>query len=353
MFIRTGTFALLLCFLALNCNKTEPTTAPEEEEVAANTFTNPVFNVGPDPWVFQKDDNYYVTYTTGRNLKLIKTKKMSTLNSTAATSRVVWNPPASGMNSAEIWAPELHEINGTWYIYYAGSDGNNVNHRMWVVSNDSADPLIGTWTDEGEIELPDDKWAIDGSPVRIDGQWYFAWSGWEGDINVAQNIYLAKMDSPTEVSGERSLLIRPEADWETNGTNPTVTEGPQFITHEGRQFLFYSAGGCWRDGYSIGALVLETGTDPLVAANWSRLPSNPLFTSNRSGGAYGPGHNSFFKSPDGTEDWILYHANRNPGDGCGDLRSIRMQPFTWSAEGIPQLGTPAAVGQLLEVPAGE
>ncbi len=99
--------------------------------------------------------------------------------------------------------------------------------------------------------------------------------------------------------------------------------------------------------------MLEEGGDPMTPADWSRLPDNPLLSSNPSGGAFGPGHNSFFTSPDGTEDWILYHANRNAGDGCGDLRSIRMQPFSWSDDGLPVLGTPTPAGQEIPVPAGE
>ena len=148
-------------------------------------------------------------------------------------------------------------------------------------------------------------------------------------------------------------MLTPEADWETNNSDPEVTEGPQFITHDGRTFMFYSAGACWKDGYSIGALALKEGSDPMNASNWSRLPANPLFVSNPAGRVFGPGHNSFFTSPDGTEDWILYHANPATGQGCGDARSIRMQPFDWSAAGLPELGTPVALGTNLPIPSGE
>ncbi len=340
---------LLACDPSGNSDTPQPGPEPEPEA----TFVNPVYQVGPDPWVFQEGDTYYVTYTTGRNITLIETDKMSGLRTAAARTRTVWSPPSSGMNSSQIWAPEVHRIDGTWYVYYAASDGNNDNHRMWVLANENDDPLSDNWEDRGELELPDDKWAIDGSPVDIDGQLYFAWSGWDGNTNVQQDIYLAKMDSPTEVSGERVRLLEPDAAWETNGTDPRVVEGPQFITHDGSLFMFYSAGGCWTDGYSLGAMQLNIGEDPMDVANWSRLDQNPLFTSNAAARAYGPGHNSFFTSPDGSESWILYHANAEPGQGCGDERSMRMQPFTWSAEGLPVLGDPVALGQSLPVPAGE
>ena len=195
-------FSPLSCFLFLlfiaGCKgmKDEQSVVIPAPPVGETTFSNPVYTVGPDPRVFQQDSTYYVTYTTGRNITLIETDKMSTLNTSASVARVVWTPPAGGMNSDQLWAPEVHRIDGVWYVYYAASDGNNDNHRMWVLANRSDDPLAGSWEDLGELALPDDKWAIDGSPAEIDGRWYFAWSGWEGDVNVRQNLYLAAMDSP-------------------------------------------------------------------------------------------------------------------------------------------------------------
>jgi GH43 family beta-xylosidase len=68
-------------------------------------------------------------------------------------------------------------------------------------------------------------------------------------------------------------------------------------------------------------------------------------------GAFGPGHNGFFKSPDGKQDWIIYHANPEPGEGCGNFRSPRIQRFTWNVDGTPNFGTPVPLGQPLEKPA--
>ncbi|HZH95158.1 MAG TPA: family 43 glycosylhydrolase, partial [Flavisolibacter sp.] len=97
---------------------------------------------------------------------------------------------------------------------------------------------------------------------------------------------------------------------------------------------------------------LADGSDPLVATNWSKTPT-PVFTKNTSGGAYGPGHNSFFKSADGTEDWILYHANASAGLGCGDVRSPRAQKFTWNADGTPNFGQPLPLNVPVKKPSGE
>ena len=63
-------------------------------------------------------------------------------------------------------------------------------------------------------------------------------------------------------------------------------------------------------------------------------------------------HVSFFVSPDGSEDWILYHANPEPGMGCGGKRSPRMQRFDWDAAGMPRFGTALTPGDTLAGPAG-
>ncbi|HEU5087947.1 MAG TPA: family 43 glycosylhydrolase, partial [Roseiflexaceae bacterium] len=60
-----------------------------------------------------------------------------------------------------------------------------------------------------------------------------------------------------------------------------------------------------------------------------------------------------FKSPDGREDWIIYHANRLPTEGCTGTRITRAQPFTWNSDGTPNFGTPVALGTPIPAPSGE
>jgi GH43 family beta-xylosidase len=338
--------ALILAFLSLFAFKASEC---ERQADPARTFVNPLLVSGPDPWVVQKDGWYYVTHTTGRDLRLYRTKKMSDLSHAEMTT--VWTPPSTGMNSKQIWAPEIHFLNGKWYFYYAADDGNNDHHRMWVLEN-SGDPFTGSWVDRGQLQLPGDKWAIDGTAVEHNGQLYFLWSGWEGDVNTRQVIYLSKMSDPLTPEGERILLSAPELSWEKKGGTPAINEGPEFLEHGDKVFIFYSASGCWTDDYALGMLWAPSSSDLTDAASWTKLPE-PVFVKNASANAYGPGHNSFFSSPDATEDWILYHANPVAGQGCSNKRSPRMQKFTWTSDGFPVLGEPVAIGAALNVPSGE
>ena len=70
--------------------------------------------------------------------------------------------------------------------------------------------------------------------------------------------------------------------------------------------------------------------------NFTKAPS-PVFQ--RAGEVVGVGHASFTKSPDGTEDWIVYHAHHDANNWQED-RDIRIQPFTYFPNGTPNFGTP-------------
>ena len=315
-----------------------------------STFANPVLPSGPDPWIVKQGNTYYYTHTLGNRIALWKTTKVSELRNT--NPQTIWSAPASGPDSKNVWAPELHFINNKWYAYYAADNGTNENHRMFVLENSSADPLTGTWVSKGKISDPSDKWAIDGTVFEYNSQLYFLWSGWEGNTNVRQDIYIAKMSDPSTIQGNRVMISTPTYDWEKIG-DPDVNEGPQIIKNPaGRVFLVYSASGCWNDDYALGMLTLKNGGDPLNPADWTKTPTL-VFTKNPSAGAFGPGHNSFFKSADGTEDWIIYHANPLAGQGCLDNRNPRIQKFTWNADGTPSFGTPVSINTNIPKPSGE
>lgn len=343
----------LLSFTAVFCNKPSTnggTDVINPVPVVDTTFTNPLLASGPDPWVFQKDSTYYYTHTTGNNITLYQTKSIAALKN--ASPVTVWVPPATGPYSRDIWAPEIHFIQNKWYIYFAADDGNNKNHRMYVLENGSANPLNGTWELKGKITDSLDKWAIDGSVFQYNNQWYFIWSGWEGDEDVRQDIYIAKMKNPWSLDANRVMIATPTYEWEKIGA-PDVNEGPEAIQNaQGRLFLTYSASGCWTDDYSLGLLTLKAGGDPMNPADWTKTP-NPVFTKKPESGAYAPGHNGFFKSRDGKEDWIIYHANSVAGQGCSNARNPRIQKFTWNADGTPAFGEPVSIYLPLKKPSGE
>jgi len=327
----------------------------QQDTSKINTFKNPILASGADPWIIQKGGFFYYTNTSGSRLFLRKAKNLAELK--RSEQKTIWIPPAGTLYSKEIWAPELHYIQGKWYMYFSADDGSNKNHRVYVVENKSDDPMNGTWELKGKVSDPSDKWAIDASVFEYKGRLYMIWSGWEGDVNGQQNIYLARMKNPWTIDGERVMISAPTFDWETVGdlNNPNdvhhvnVNEGPVALIHNRGLFIVYSASGCWTDAYCLG-MVTFTGKNNLLDQRvWKKNPL-PVFKQKPESGVYAPGHNCFFDSPDGRETWILYHANTAPGQGCGRYRSPRAQIITWKKDGTPVLGEPVKPDTPMQLP---
>lgn len=324
--------------------KTETKTETEEETTVNVTYKpvqNPVYTAGADPWITEHNGEYYYCFSAWDNVVWVN-KLSSIAEITWDGCAFVYAGPQEGMYSHEYWAPELHYINGEWYIYVAADDGNNENHRMYVLKGTSQDPMQ-PFEMVGQITDPSNKWAIDGTVMQYGDELYFIWSGWEGDVNVAQNIYIAHMSDPCTIDSERVCISVPEYAWEKVG-EPHVNEGPAVLQHDGKTFLTYSASGSWTDDYCLGMLTL-VGDDPMNPEHWEKS-SKPVFKK-RPGTCYGPGHNSFCAAPDGSI-WMIYHANLESGTGW-DGRSIWITPVTFEEDGTPKFGSPRSEVEFPEI----
>src|SRR5262249_7712424 len=116
-------------------------------------------------------------------------------------------------------------------------------------------------------------------------------------------------------------------------------------------FLVYSTCAADTPDYKLGMVSIAPEADPMKSASWEQSV-RPAFQRNDPAGVFGPGHNSFFKSPDGREDWIAYHAKSGTAVTYAD-RSTRAQPFTWNPDGTPNFGTPTGLDVDLRAPSGE
>jgi GH43 family beta-xylosidase len=155
------------------------------------------------------------------------------------------------------------------------------------------------------------------------------------------------MDSPTHISSNRVQIAAPDRDWEI-GPELTLEEGPEVLQHGSDVLIVYSARESWLKEYKLGRLRLQSAAaDPMSPASW--IKAGPVFTGNVN--VYGVGHASFTTSPDGTEDWIVYHSKTSATPGWD--RDVRMQKFTWSASGEPAFGDAVPAGMQLTKPAGE
>ncbi|MFE6195183.1 family 43 glycosylhydrolase [Streptomyces sp. NPDC057838] len=315
-----------------------------QPQASAASFANPVKSVkGADPWISYHDGNYYLVTTSWTDVITIR-KSTTLAGLSTAPSVQVWKGDAAS-RCCNIWAPELHFLNGRWYLYYvAGQNVSDYNptQRSHVLESAGSDPM-GPYTYKGQLSS---VWMLDPSVLNVNGRLYMLGSAITGGT---QNLVIAPMSNPYTVSGSYSTISTPTYAWERQGG--TVNEGAEVLQRGGRTFLIYSASGCWTPDYTLGQLEL-TGSDPLAASSWTKK-STPVFQRSDANGVYGPGHNGFFTSPDGRENWIVYHANDAASEGCDNGRTTRAQKFTWNADGTPDFGTPVRLGASLPGPSGE
>ncbi|WP_055525792.1 family 43 glycosylhydrolase [Streptomyces graminilatus] len=312
----------------------------------AVTFTNPVAEQRADPHIHRHTDGYYYFTATVPAYDRIVLRRATTLQGLAtAAETTIWTKHATGDMGAHIWAPEIHFIDGKWYVYFAAGAAEEIwKIRPYVLECPAANPLTGTWTEKGRIALPLDTFSLDATTFVVNGTRYLSWAQNDPAVGDGTNLYLARMSNPWTISGTPAMISRPTLPWEVIGH--TVNEGPSVIQRDGKIFMAFSASATDAN-YCLGLLTASASADLLDPASWTKS-SRPVFTSNDRTGQYGPGHNTFTVSEDGESDILVYH-DRNYRDINGDPlndpnRRTRYQKLYWNADGTPNFGIPVADG---------
>ena len=339
--------------LAWNARLPQDAGQTQTASLPAGQFVNPVME-GADPWVARHEDQYVWCQSEGNRAIAVHVSPRLTR---PGPKHIVWRAPEKGPVSREVWAPEMHLLDGRWHIYFAASDGKNANHLSYVLRSAAADPL-GPYELHGPLYTGDDpalksdnRWAIDFTVLEHGGRRYGLWSGWLGKADDMQHLFIAPLADGVTIAGPRvKLCAHDDYLWERTEEKPGsrgLHEAPQVLKHGKRTFVTYSTAASWLPTYKLGLLEL-VGDDPLSPSAWKKHPQ-PVFEA--SDETYGVGHASFVPSPDGEEWWIVYHAKRDRRPGW--RRAVLTQPFHWSEEGFPEFGRPVAEGVPLELPSGE
>ncbi|MDT0341796.1 glycoside hydrolase family 43 protein [Streptomyces litchfieldiae] len=344
-------FLLAMAGCAVALLQTGGPAAAGEEPAPAAAFTNPIVTENAaDPWIVQHEGRYYHLGTTWASHW--EMRSADTLAGLRTADPVTIYEETEPSRCCNFWAPELHRLDGPngprWCLTYSAGVAANIDNQHVHVLESAGDDPLGPYTYRGQVDpYGDNRWMIDSSYLTMpDGRLHLLHSFWEGGT---QNLYIAPMSNPWTSAGRGVRIATPTHAWERSGAG--VNEGPVILRHDGRTFLVFSASHCDTPDYKLGLMEL-TGADPMNPASWTKYP-DPVFERNDAAGVYGPGHNGFFTSPDGTETWIVYHANASATDGCSGTRTSRAQRIEWNADGTPDFGTPVAPGVELPGPAGE
>ncbi|PAD66680.1 alpha-N-arabinofuranosidase [Bacillus sp. 7586-K] len=307
---------------------------------------NPLIEQRADPFMYKHTDGYY--YFTGSvpEYDRIAIRRAKTIAGLAeAEEKTIWVKHETGLMSANIWAPELHYIDGKWYVYFAAARTTETNeglfdHRMFVLENESANPLEGEWIEKGQVKTKWESFALDATSFEHKGVRYYVWAQKDPEIEGNSNLYISEMENPWTLKGEQVCITTPEYDWEKIGF--LVNEGAAILKKNGKIFMTYSASATDHH-YCMGLLTADEDSDLLDPKSWVKSPE-PVFTTNEANSQYGPGHNSFTVSEDGSIDLLVYHARSYKeieGDPLYDPnRHARVQAIKWNEDGTPNFGVP-------------
>lgn len=244
----------------------------------------------------------------------------------------VWTEKPAWLTDAvpgvsNLWAPELIEHEGTWYLYYSASTFGSNTSVIALATNSTLDPddPAYEWVDRGDVVAStkgDDFNTIDpGIVVDASGDpWMAFGSFWSG-------IRIVPLEWP---DGRRSDDAEPLrlAD---RGVPPNAVEAPYIVEHDGDYFLFVSFDSCCQALDSTYHVVVGRADD--VTGPYVDRDGTPLL----SGGGttvlaaddevhIGPGGQSV------SDDTLAVHYYDRRLDGAFQLALL---PLTWDSEGWP------------------
>ncbi len=208
--VRASAVAFLCAWFSLLSDRVALAEQPLKANPQTISFKNPIFE-GADPWVVKDPHAERFIWCRSGTLKP-DSIELGISHSITSIGEVhtIWTAPTTGPYSKELWAPELHFLDGRWYVYFAADDGNNHNHLTYVLESANADPLSEyklngpLKTGEGPNADSPNIWAIDMTVLSHSAGRYAIWSGWDAPGTDQQYLYIAKMKSPTELVGRES-----------------------------------------------------------------------------------------------------------------------------------------------------
>ncbi len=306
--------------------------------LADREFPHPLAPNRADPHIHKHTDGYY--YLTGSvpEYDRIVLRRSQTLSGLASASEsVIWTKHEEGEMGNHIWAPELHFIDGKWYVYFAaGTAEDKWAIRQYVLECEADNPCEGHWVEKGKIVMNFESFTLDATTFVVNGTRYLAWA----QIDEVSCLYIARMSNPWTIDGKQVRISSPDLEWERHGHK--VNEGPAVLVRNGRVFMAYSASAT-DDRYCMGLLTAAESSDLLDPASWTKSPE-PVFRSHPATSEYGPGHNSFTRDEADETDILVYHARSYKeidGEPLYDPnRHARIQRLGWKEDGTPDFGFP-------------
>ncbi len=319
-------------------------------------YKNPFIEERADPFITKSPDGIYYFTASYPAVKdelhgydrIILRKSDTVKGLSVAKEKTIWTAHRDGIMSRHIWAPELHFIGNSWYIYFAAATSENKwDIKPYVLRCTGNDPYNDSWEEMGVVGRTEDDslsfrcFSLDMTYFEQGGKSFLIWAQIEGD----SSLFMAETtkETPWRLKTKPILLTKPEYDWEK--VVHRVNEGASVLKTENKIYVFFSASGTGAE-YCIGRLEADIGSDLMNPQSWTKLPIPVLETKNLKDEA-GPGHNSFVTDESG-DLLLVYHARpsshleKNCGTFCEEslydpCRHTRIRRVLFSETGEPML----------------
>ena len=335
--------------------------------VRDDLFENPLMvPSSPDPYITYHEGYYYYVKTSVGKICIAKARRLQDIG--AAPLIPVWSDSA---NYSEYWAPELHFVDGCWYVYFAPKSKALNSRRMFVLRSTEPEnaqapyEMVGQMgptvynetTETWELDPNEDIYALDGTVLDLGDRKYFIYSAHKAKGVTTQQLFINEMADAVTLMGSRVKLPAGGTRWEQMcDIGDPICEGPQILRHNGKVFVLYSTDMSNYQWYQVCALYADESSDLLDPNSWTKI-EGPLLNKSLvpDDDTLAPGHACTVKSPDGKEDWLIYHAfdgNTESLSGEQEARCARALKIEWDENGMPVMGNPIAFDVLQTAPSG-
>jgi arabinan endo-1,5-alpha-L-arabinosidase len=291
-----------------------------------------------DPVMAREGETYYL-FSTGPGITFYSSKDMKSwrLRGRIFPDNPVWAKQVAPTFNGHIWAPDIVQHDGKWYLYYSVSSFGKNTSAIGVTVNRTLEPDSPDfkWEDQGIVlqSVPGrDLWnAIDPAViVSSDGTpWLSFGSFWSGIKLVKLAPGLTALAEPQEwhslAKRERSVLV------DDTKAGPAEIEAPFIFRKGDYYYLFVSWGLCCRGKDSTYRIMIGRATD--VRGPYLDKEGRSLA---QGGGSLllagdkdwpGLGHNSAYTF-DG-KDYLIFHAYEAADHG---LQKLKIAEMKWDAQ---------------------
>ena len=164
-------------------------------------YPNPLITQRADPFIRRHSDGFYYFTATVPEYDRIELRRAPTLAGLAAAEpKTIWTRHPTGPMGAHIWAPELHHIDGKWFIYFAAGAAEKIwDIHIYVLENSAANPLEGEWVERGQLRTQWETFALDTTTFVHRGVRYLVWAQRDPSAKNNTDLYIARMASPTAI----------------------------------------------------------------------------------------------------------------------------------------------------------